>query len=133
MAELFITGIGNGICAECSLTKKGVGFKIAGGREFLCWEHFRLLQEALKPRSPVALELPYVLPHCGCSHRSYRCCCRCRWNWSDSVCRSESTTTGRSENEGVARSHSSHSSCGTTRTRVNSESHSGWLEDAAML
>lgn len=99
MNELKIEKFCNGRCSECAKDKPGVrfGLPFVGDTAFLCWEHFRLLQESLKPgRVERVVEAREV--H-SCCHRH---CCGCSYG-------------GRSRSWCITESH------GISRSRTNSE------------
>ena len=77
MCEVRIRGVGEKPCDECGRTRKGVAFRIGlgvvGDEPFLCWEHFRLLQAAMKPGRVVIVERVSVCGHsCCCRHSTPR-------------------------------------------------------------
>ena len=113
MNELRISGIGNGTCAECGHNKKGVDFRLAGGLTFLRWEHFRLLQEAMKSERAEILcvvDIRVFIPsHCNYASPCHRCVSH-RRSYSNCVTQtygvSESTTDGHTCSKSCCRSDS---------------------------
>jgi len=113
MSELKIATLGDGNCAECSQDKKGVGFRLNGQLAFLCWEHFRLLEEAMKPARTEVQRVVEI--------RSWDCCCH-------SCCCHHGRTHTRGYSVGRNRSHSisetSGESVGISETRTEGRSRS---------
>ncbi len=109
MNELIIRDIENAACHECNNTKPGVRFCFGrwglGKTAFHCWEHFRLLQEAMKPgRVEHVAEMVSCgsCRHCGCWHRLHTTRCKTRFVRmtqciSNSEGRSHSTSQGETK------------------------------------
>lgn len=121
MNECRIEKICEGQCSECGKDRKGVRFRLgfAGDAAFLCWEHFRLLQESLRPQ----LVVREVIVRTVETHSCCRCCrhqgCGCgepyRYRHGETVWQSESKTVcvSRSHSESVTEGLSG----GTSHTR----------------
>jgi hypothetical protein len=110
--ELKIEKFGDGRCAECGKEKPGVriGLPFVGDTAFLCWEHYRLLQESLKPQRVVHEVVLVVEGHSYCCHP---CCCH-----RSRTCTRSTYGVGRGDtrSEGISHSHSVGISEGRTRT-----------------
>ena len=121
MNEVKIDQVCDGKCAECSQEKNGVQFRFTFFQKaFLCWEHFRLLQESLKPGR---VERVVEIRSWDCCCRS--CCCRHGRTYTRSsygVC--ESVTEGRSRGESIGESQSETRSSGHSISRSSSTSSS---------
>ena len=124
MNELRISGIGDGTCAECGHNKKGVDFRLAGGLTFLCWEHFRLHQEAMKSELAEILcvvEIRMLIPsHCNYASRCHRCVSH-RRSYCNCVTQtygvSETTTDGQTRSTSCGSSDSQSEGCSRGETR----------------
>lgn len=122
MNECKIEKVCEGQCSECGKDRKGVRFSLpfSGDTAFLCWEHYRLLQESLKT-TRVVREVVRTVEECPCCpcccpHRRCGCPCAYRHRSGRAVCRSVTQTVGRSESrtEGVSvgRSTGTSDTCG---------------------
>lgn len=118
MNELKIEKFGDGRCAECGKEKPGVriGLPFVGDTAFLCWEHYRLLQESLKTQRVVHETVRVVECHPYCCHH---CRCHCGLTYPRS---SSSIVRSDTRSEGISHSHSVSASEGRTRTDSWSES-----------
>lgn len=129
MCELTRLSICEDTCAECGHQKKGVRFRLGLDSAFLCWEHFRLLQAAMKPDQAV-VEERVIFRGCSCHSCHHSCCCgstaviRRSRTWSsssgESVCRSESESVCHTQGQSETRSES----FGTSRSRGGSVGYS---------
>ncbi|SRR6266536_408942 len=125
-----IEKIGDGRCFECGKDKPGVrfGLPFIGDTAFLCWEHFRLLQEAMKPRRVEIQRVTEIreVRSCGCCCHS--CCCHRGRTYSRTYSIGHSQTCGVSESQSEGRSCGESigisESCGVSRSENQGRSHS---------
>lgn len=123
MSELKIEKITQGRCSECGKDKPGVrfGLPFVGDTAFLCWEHYRLLLESMKPaRVERVVEITEIRSSGCCCHS---CCCHRRRTFmrgSYNICHSQSREISESQTEGQSRGES----VGMSETRTVSRSES---------
>lgn len=117
MNECRIEKTCKGPCFECG-QEKGVCFRIgfAGDVVFLCWEHFRLLQESLRPQRVVP-GIVRIVEECPC------CCPLGRHRHGRTVYQSVTQTIGQSESRTETSSEARSSGTSETRDEGGGKSH----------
>lgn len=97
-----------GNCAECERHCAGVRFGFLycplDQTQFLCWEHFRLLQEAMKPQRVEVQRVTEIIScGCCCHHHSHSWCCGCGHRRSYGWSHGETQSDGMTRSIGISR------------------------------